>query len=180
MSTPSLADQARLAELLPVAIAEGWDVPKLAKAARVGKHAANVALRERVGQIVALSEGQGAGLLQLMQREAAIERPAVVARLKAAGSAADLLLVKAGEMIEALEAGGDDESGRLESRLASLASVVKAAAAASRESWLAFKDASGLAFAEDQARAALKTSGKERPALVPDVVFELLPEGERE
>ena len=104
----------------------------------------------------------------------------MVARLKAAGSAADLLLVKAGEMIEALEAGGDDESGRLESRLASLASVVKAAAAASRESWLAFKDASGLAFAEDQARAALKVSGKARPALVPDVVFELLPEGERE
>ena len=39
-----------------------------------------------------------------MQREATIERPAVVARLKAAGSAADLLLEKAGEMIEALEA----------------------------------------------------------------------------
>jgi len=100
-------------------------------------------------------------------------------------------------MIESLDLGADDdddadddsgdESGgrskprrcvTIESRLASLATVVKAASAASRESWEVFKDASGLSFAEAQAKEALKQSSAkdQRPAMVPSMIVEILPE----
>ena len=191
MATPSIAARVRLAELLPVAIAEDWGEERLAKEARVGNHAARAALNRKLGEVLAVSNESASQLLATMQREASQERPAVIGRLKAAGSAADALLAKAREMIEALDVGedlpgDDDESGpvlrprckaTVEARLASLATVVKAASAASRESWETFKDASGLAFAEEQTRAALKAGAKEaRPALVPSMIVEILPE----
>lgn len=180
---------------LPLAIAEGWTVHALAKACHCGERAAGEALqRYRQAMKSALAVEAGS-LLSQMQKEAALERPAVIRRLRETGAAADDLLAKAREAIEALQIGsslvdagdeGEDDQpshrGRrapsVEARLASLAAVVKSAASASRESWLCFKDACGLSFAEEGARQAMRQkAGNVGPVLVANVLVELDGEG---
>ncbi|MBL9143898.1 MAG: hypothetical protein JNM99_09475 [Verrucomicrobiaceae bacterium] len=179
---------------VPVAVSDGWTVKRLAAACFCGERAAREALaRYRQAMASELAESSGS-MLAMMQREAAQERPAVIRRLREAGASADALLAKAQEAIEELQIGGsvvdaEDESeddqpstrGRcsssVEARLASLAAVVKAAASAARESWLCFKDASGIEFAEDLARvrakAAAQSANTSGAVLVPNVVVEI-------
>lgn len=182
---------------LPLAVSEGWTLQEIADACHCGAEAASVALAAYREKMEALRSAQTGELLARLQKEAAQERPAVIRRLREAGAVADDLLSKARELIEALNVGepaaiegGEVETvarGRagpaIEQRLAALASTVKAAASASRDCWLAFKDAAGLEFAEDlarvQAKAAALTARPVGSVLVPNVVVEIDVESER-
>lgn len=182
---------ALLDETLPLAVSEGWTLQQIADACHCGAEAASVALAAYREKMRAARSAETGELLAQLQREAAQERPAVIRRLREAGAVADELLAKAREAIEALnvnepsatvasdgETGGRGKAGpAIEQRLAAVASAFKAASSASRESWLCFKDAAGLHFAEDMARLQAKAAAQNaKPAgsvLVPSVIVEI-------
>jgi hypothetical protein len=91
----------------------------------------------------------------------------VVRRLEAAGAAADSLLAKVALMIAALppdgatlESAGIARQVSPEDHLLKLATVVQKASAASAQSWMCFKDASGLGLAERVRESEMIAEGK--------------------
>ena len=177
---------------IPQAIREGWSKDRLAKEAGICETTARDVLAQ-VSASIATKSQQELGLIATqMQQAAAKERPAVVQRLQRVGKVADTLIAKVEQLValidpeevaEELEI--DDKSGRqrapvpIESRLGALATALKAASAASKDAWTCFKDASGLQFAEDQARAKLKDDAKTPAAMVPGILVELDDQGQR-
>jgi hypothetical protein len=190
--------------LVVQAVREGWGCDRLAKEAGICTTTAADVLATVSKSIVDKAHGELGVMAAEMRKEATKERPAVVRRLRAAGELADTLLAKAKELIEALDpeddalADEEEEAERLEEqahggalrrrqraitleeRLASLSASVKAATAAAKDSWAAFKDASGLAFAEDAARAAVKAGSKVKLPMVTGTVVELDSSGGRD
>ena len=187
--------------LIVQAIREGWDSHKLAKEAKICTNTASDVLAT-VSKSIVDSKSRELGLtVRAMQREAERERPLVVTRMRSLGSVADRLASVASSLLDRIESGeaeddededeSEDDGGKksnrrkrsplIETRLAALGSAIKAASAASADSWACFKDASGLSFAETAAVHAMKSTGKKTGApLVPTVLVELDDSGERE
>ena len=152
---------ALLESKLPLAIAEAWPIERLARECHCGWGAASAALRRHraaMREVLALEPGE---LSQMMQKEAARARLALLDRLPRLESALDRAIEKSEE--------GDVKA---------LAVAVKAFSGL----WSLAKDVSGLGMAEDVARTTAVAKAKdariERPVSLADVFVGLLPEDE--
>jgi hypothetical protein len=181
------------------AIKEGWSVGRLSREAGVSRTVAGDVLASFSTKLVDKAESELGLLATTMQQAAAKERPAVVQRLQRVGKVADTLIAKVEQLVALIDPEEvaneleieDEEQGYggslrrqrapvpIESRLGALATALKAASAASKDAWTCFKDASGLSFAEDQARAKLKDDAKTPHAMVPGILVELDDQGQR-
>ena len=156
-------------------------MPRLAKEAKVGKHAANVALRERVGQITVESNETQSQLLATMQKEALKARTETLRRLNRVAVLVDRVADRLEKDISDHSEPGTDKYGNDVLTSPGLAKAAATLANASEKLWATVKDATGLALSEDAAKVALRSTGKKPNApLVPGVLVELDDSGERE
>lgn len=188
--------------LVPQAIREGWSRTKLAEEAGIC-HATAADVLAQVSAVIATSSQQELGIIATqMQQAAAKERPAVVRRLERAGSLIDALLSKGETLLAGLDPEEDAQAEEeeeieresqghggalqrvrkkitIEARYAQLAGAIKQVGGAAKDVWATFHHASGLAFAEEQAKAKLKQDASTALPQVPGTVIELDGEGSR-
>ena len=169
------------------ALAEGWGCERLAKEAGVSTNTARDVLAGMSQKLTAMVDNKLGVHIEAMRSVAAIERPAVVSRLKSAGELCDSILAKAHEILAEITCDTpfdtSEEGGAPpimpEDRLAKLATICQKVSAAAGQSWAAYKDASGLALAERvketalsaKAKADVAQDSKDQSAIEVEVIF---------